>query len=68
MKILATFETPKAPATCAGRVILVHREGSYDPYVTWWENTEYGGRCWGHYFSDLGSAKKDFCDRVMRGY
>ncbi len=70
MQILASFATPKAPATCAGRVILAHVPESLHPFVTWWENTELGGRCWGHYFASdqRDKAEADFRDRCHRGY
>ena len=69
MKILATFETPKAPATCAGRVILVDLEEGAHPLVTWWENAEVGGRNFGHYFTreERKKAETDFAKRCEKG-
>lgn len=70
MKIIAEFKTPKAPATAAGRIILVERTAGpgHHPFVTWWENMETGGRIWGHYFKTLAEAKVDYLARVDRGY
>ncbi len=70
MKILASFDTPRAPATAPGRVILVDRETGAHPLVTWWENTEDGGRYYGHYFTRDEEAKAvaDFANRCQRGF
>ena len=47
MNILASFNTPKAPATCAGRVILCELERSTgNEFVTWWQNTLSGLSIW----------------------
>jgi hypothetical protein len=68
MRILAEHPTHRAPATCAGRIILVERDDSYHPFVTWWENTDLGGRHWGHYFETKAEAEEDYAERVRRGY
>lgn len=68
MKILKQHSTPRRGCVCAGRVLLVDRGGKHQPYVTWWENTDLGGRYWGHYFDDYSEAKADFETRCKRGY
>ena len=70
MKVLASFDTPRAACTAAGRVILVDLEEGYQPLVTWWENTDTGGRIWGHYFAadQRKEAEADFLARTQRGY
>lgn len=70
MKILATFETRRAPATAPGRVVLIDKGEGAHPLVTWWENTESGGYCWGHYFTreQRAEAESDFRERCARGY
>lgn len=65
--ILATHPTPRSPGTCAGRFILVKRDHGYHPYVSWWENTDLGGRHWGHYFATEEEAQSDFKQRIKRG-
>lgn len=67
--ILAMYSTPRAPCTCAGRVVLADR-GPESPhrYVTWWENTELGGYSMGHYIEDRAAAEADFAERCRRGF
>lgn len=71
--LIASYETPKAPATRAGRVELHYREGELHPYVTGWRGTDDGETydsswCWGHYFKNEGEARVDFAERCVRGY
>ncbi len=45
-------------------IVLGARDGVLPQYVTW----ECGGGndyYWGHYFSDLTAAQKDFCNRAL---
>ena len=69
--IISTFKTQKDTGTCAGQVLLVDRGERYEGtgrFATWWENTDEGGRIWGHYFDDQDEAQEDYCQRCRRGY
>lgn len=71
--LIASFSTPKAPATRAGRVELHHRPDNYHPWITGWRGTDDGvtfdsSWCWGHYFHDEAEARADFAERCKRGY
>lgn len=75
MKLLAMFNTPKAPATAPGAIVLYERNPSYlHPFVTWWENHENttvsleGCRSAGHYFRTRKEAEADFLTRCKRGH
>lgn len=69
--VIAQMATPAAPATRAGRVILVDRGGEFQRYVTAWQgrNGDEWDDGWhiGHYISDLDDAKADFLARCKRG-
>lgn len=71
--IIASHDTPKAPMTRAGRVIMVDRGAdSYERYVTAWQGRDGGvwdsSWCHGHYFESRFYANRDFNSRVDRGY
>lgn len=68
MQVLKEHQTAGDDVMAPGRLILVERDDQFRPFVTWWENLEDGGRYYGHYFADLGSAEVDFKDRVERGW
>lgn len=68
MQVIAQMSTPAAPATRAGRVILVERDSSYEPYVTAWIGDGDKSWCWGHYFDSETEARADFFHRCQRGY
>jgi hypothetical protein len=60
----------RAPGNRAGwEIILVERgPESFHPYVTATWETGAGEWIWGHYFESLEEAKRDFAERVTRGY
>jgi len=73
MKIIESVETPKAPATRAGKWILVDKgDGSFQPFVTAWLGyDEETGKpdqswIWGHYFEHKNDAIRSF-DLRARG-
>lgn len=67
-QILASHHVPAHDATREGAVILVDREERQDRYVTAWAGTGDEEWCWGHYYSDLTEATKDYASRSDRGY
>ncbi len=66
--IIVSSRTPGDHATRPGRVILVHREGVAQPYVTAWLGDGDSSWCWGHYFDDDKTAHEDFVRRVAHDY
>lgn len=69
MNTLRESPTPRAPATCAGAVVLRDLgEDRAHRYATHWRNDDLGGYIWGHYFESLDEAEADYNARVKRGY
>jgi len=66
--ILCSLPTPKAFATVAGEIILVHRKDEMHPFVTWWASAETGGRHSGNYFLTYDEAARDFGKRILRSF
>lgn len=73
--VIAHYHTPRAPATRAGYVILVQRQGDYlHPFVTGWLGLDDDQKVfdcdwtWGHYFKTEGEARQDYTHRCKRGY
>lgn len=47
-------------------IVLAHKEGAYQPYVTWFYNPgNSDSTTWGHYFDNLDEAWEDFIERVQ---
>lgn len=47
-------------------IVLAHRDGAYQPYVTWLYNPGHSdSTTWGHYFDNLDEAWEDFVERVL---
>jgi len=45
-------------------IVLAEVPGAYQPYVTWHYGEERGDLFWGHYFSEIENARRDFDKRV----
>jgi hypothetical protein len=59
--VVAFFETQ------GDGIVLAHREGAYQPYVTWaYEPGHSDSTTWGHYFDTLDKAWEDFESRIAR--
>lgn len=48
--------------TAGGHIVLAKSLGSYQPFVTWHENSE-GFTGQGHYFTEIADAVKDYTER-----
>lgn len=60
-----TLKEAPVPNSSGESVILVHlgdSSSNYNQFVTWRQGPG-GDRFWGHYFSDVLTAAKDFQDR-----
>jgi hypothetical protein len=66
--LMASIKTPPDDVTSPGEIILIHRSDEPHPYVTWWYNTQSGGRCWGHCFKTYDAAARDFGKRVVKHF
>lgn len=65
-KVIGAMNVPGRGAFAPGRIVLVQREGKYDPYVTWFQNAQTNAACSGHYFDSLADAMRDFAARCER--
>lgn len=63
VKVLLRKTAVWSPGMVHGDVVLVNRGNYYDPYVVWYWNSEVGGFCNGHYFTDLSDAVIDWLER-----
>lgn len=54
------------PRHAGGFVVLVYREGHFQPWVTaaWHPNGCGDSWCWGHYMEDEKQARQDLIDRA----
>jgi hypothetical protein len=65
--ILKQEPTPAAPATRAGRIVLVEKpDANYHPYVTAWLGEGDTQWCGANYFSTLDNATIDYYERCLR--
>ncbi len=66
--LMARLNTPGDGITAPGMLISVSREDEPHPYVTWWFNSQSGGKAWGHYFKTYEEAAYDFADRIKKHF
>ncbi len=66
--LVAELKTLGDGITAPGSIILVCRSIERHPYVTWWYNSQSGGRCSGHYHETLSDAAHDFAERIKRHF
>ncbi len=62
--LMARIKTPDGGGTVPGEIILVGRMEVLHPFVTWFFNSQYGGRHCGNYFETYEEAARDFADRI----
>lgn len=66
--LVARLNVPGDGIRAPGMLILVSREDEPHPHVTWWFNTQAGGRCHGNYFKTYEEAVHDFAERIRRHF